>query len=76
MTNFPVRLFRKYTEGVWNIRRKRKTSAYMIAAAASYLLTVLGFLNQNTIEEIIGSDIDSDMLRLQKRTYHCLAMME
>ena len=45
----------------------------MIVVAAEDLLTVLGFLNQDTIEKIIGSDINIQLLEIAKKNLSLLS---
>ncbi|NLA84979.1 MAG: hypothetical protein GX854_10790 [Clostridiales bacterium] len=74
MTNFPVRLAQEiYGRCLEYSPEKENICLYDCCCGGGYLLTVLGFLNQNTIEEIIGSDIDSDMLRIAEKNLSLLS---
>ena len=66
-TNFPVRLAQElYGRCLEHSNSKKDICLYDCCCGGGYLLTVLGFLNQDTIGEIIGSDIDDNCLSVAK----------
>ncbi len=73
MTNFPVRLAQEiYGRCLQYSPKKRNICLYDCCCGGGYLLTVLGFLNQDTIGKIIGSDINMEMLDIAKKNLSLL----
>ena len=71
MTNFPVRLAQEiYGRCLQYSSKKNNICLYDCCCGGGYLLTVLGFLNQDTIGRIMGSDINLELLNTAKRIYH------
>ena len=74
MTNFPVRLAQEiYGRCLEYSTKKRDICLYDCCCGGGYLLTVLGFLNQDTIGCIIGSDINEDLLNIARRNLSLLS---
>lgn len=74
MTNFPVRLAQEiYGRCLKYSPKKNNICLYDCCCGGGYLLTVLGFLNQDTIGMIIGSDIDEEMLNIAKKNLSLLS---
>ncbi|GFN36612.1 hypothetical protein [Tepidimicrobium xylanilyticum] len=74
MTNFPVRLAQEiYGRCIEYSRKKNNICLYDCCCGGGYLVTVLGFLNQNTISRIIGSDIDLELLEVAKKNLSLLS---
>ena len=73
MTNFPVRLAQEiYRRCLEHSPKKNDIALYDCCCGGGYLLTVLGFLNQDTIRKIIGSDIDMEMLNVAEKNLSLL----
>lgn len=73
MTNFPVRLAQEiYGRCVSYLDKKDNISIYDPCCGGGYLLTVLGFLNMGSINEIIGSDISDQAVELAKNNLSLL----
>lgn len=65
VTNFPVRLAQEsYGRCLEYSDKQDGICLYDCCCGGGYLLTVLGFLNQDTVAEIIGSDIDEKSLEI------------
>lgn len=63
--NFPVRLAQElYGRCLEYSEKKKDICLYDCCCGGGYMLTVLGFLNQDTIGEIVGSDIDEKALSI------------
>ncbi|HHU78341.1 MAG TPA: hypothetical protein GXZ29_05605 [Clostridiales bacterium] len=74
MTNFPVRLAQEiYGRCLQHSRKKNNICLYDCCCGGGYLLTVLGFLNQDTIVKIIGSDINIEMLKIAEKNLSLLS---
>ena len=74
MTNFPVRLAQEiYGRCLQYSAKKSDICLYDCCCGGAYLLTVLGFLNQDTIRKIIGSDIDIEILNIAKKNLSLLS---
>ena len=74
MTNFPVRLAQEiYGRCLQHSRKKNNICLYDCCCGGGYLLTVLGFLNQDTIVKIIGSDIKIEMLKIAEKNLTLLS---
>lgn len=74
MTNFPVRLAQEiYGRCLEYSIKKNNICLYDCCCGGGYLLTVLGFLNQDTIGKIIGSDINMEMLDIAKKNLSLLS---
>lgn len=74
MTNFPVRLAQEiFGRCLQYSPKKRDICLYDCCCGGGYLLTVLGFLNQDTIEKIIGSDINIQLLEIAKKNLSLLS---
>jgi len=74
MTNFPVRLAQEiYGRCLEYSPKKNNICLYDCCCGGGYLLTVLGFLNQDTIGKIIGSDIDTELLDVAKKNLSLLS---
>jgi len=75
MTNFPVRLAQEiYGRCLEHSKKKKDVILYDCCCGGAYLLTVLGFLNQDTIGMIIGSDVDYEILNNAKKNLSLLTM--
>lgn len=75
MTNFPVRLAQEiYGRCLQYSQKKDNICLYDCCCGGAYLLTVLGFLNQDTISEIIGSDINTEILDIAKKNLSLLSI--
>ena len=73
MTNFPVRLAQEiYGRCLEYSTKKEDIVLYDCCCGGGYLLTVLGFLNQDTINRIIGSDIDEEMVQMARKNLSLL----
>lgn len=73
MTNFPVRLAQEiYGRCLQYSPKKRNICLYDCCCGGGYLLTILGFLNQDTIGQIIGSDINVELLSTAKKNLSLL----
>jgi len=73
ITNFPVRLAQEiYGRCLQYSPKKKNIYLYDCCCGGGYLLTVLGFLNQDTIEKIIGSDINYESLDIAKKNFSLL----
>lgn len=74
MTNFPVRLAQEiYGRCLQYSPKKSNICLYDCCCGGGYLLTVLGFLNQDTIGRIIGSDINTELLGIAKKNLSLLS---
>jgi 23S rRNA G2445 N2-methylase RlmL len=74
VTNFPVRLAQElYGRCLEHSIKKEDICLYDCCCGGGYLLTVLGFLNQDTIGEIIGSDINSASINIAKKNLSLLS---
>ncbi|HHY41564.1 MAG TPA: hypothetical protein GX514_01760 [Thermoanaerobacterales bacterium] len=74
MTNFPVRLAQEiYGRCLEYSSKQKDICLYDCCCGGGYLLTVLGFLNQDTIGKIIGSDIDIELLSVAKKNLSLLS---
>jgi tRNA G10 N-methylase Trm11 len=77
MTNFPVRLAQEiYGRCLQYSPKKTNICLYDCCCGGGYLLTVLGFLNQDTIKKIVGSDIDIEILNIAKKNLSLLSKEE
>jgi tRNA G10 N-methylase Trm11 len=73
VTNFPVRLAQElYGRCLEHSIKKENICLYDCCCGGGYLLTVLGFLNQDSIGEIIGSDIDSHSTKIAEKNLSLL----
>lgn len=73
MTNFPVRLAQEiYGRCLQYSPKKKDICLYDCCCGGGYLLTVLGFLNQDTIGKIMGSDINISLLNTAKKNLSLL----
>lgn len=73
MTNFPVRLAQEiYGRCLEYSPKKRNIILYDCCCGGGYLLSVLGFLNQDTIGKIMGSDINPDLLKIAEKNLNLL----
>lgn len=73
MTNFPVRLAQEiYGRCLQYSPKKNNICLYDCCCGGGYLLTVLGFLNQDTIARIIGTDIDVQLLNTARKNLSLL----
>jgi tRNA G10 N-methylase Trm11 len=74
MTNFPVRLAQEiYGRCLQYSPKKSNITLYDCCCGGGYLLTIIGFLNQDTIGRIIGSDINENMLHIAKKNLSLLS---
>lgn len=74
MPNFPVRLAQEiFGRCLAYSAKKEDICLYDCCCGGGYLLTVLGFLNQGIISEIVGSDIDRQALRIAKNNLSLLS---
>ena len=75
MTNFPVRLAHEiYGRCLEYSPKKADISLYDCCCGGGYLLTVLGFLNQDTIGKIFGSDINEEILHVANKNLSLLGI--
>lgn len=75
MTNFPVRLAQEiYGRCLRYSPKKNNICLYDCCCGGGYLLTVLGFLNQDTIGRIIGSDINRELLNIAEKNLSLLSI--
>ncbi|HEY8361602.1 MAG TPA: hypothetical protein VIK77_01805 [Tissierellaceae bacterium] len=75
MTNFPVRLAQEiYGRCLEYSSKKGSITLYDCCCGGGYLLTVLGFLNQDTIVKLIGSDINEEILHIAKKNLSLLTI--
>lgn len=73
MTNFPVRLAQEiYGRCLEYSPKKNNITLYDCCCGGAYLLSVLGFLNQDTIGKIIGSDINEAILPIAEKNLSLL----
>lgn len=73
LTNFPVRLLQEVYQRCWHYSvKKENITLYDGCCGGGYLLTILGFLNPNTISTLVGSDINSDSLEVAKMNLNLL----
>lgn len=73
--NFPVRLINEiYGRCLEYSGKEKNISIYDCCLGGGYSLTVLGFLNQDTISQIYGSDIDENMLVIAGKNLSLLSM--
>ena len=73
MTNFPVRLAQEiYGRCLEHSPKKTNITLYDCCCGGAYLLTVLGFLNQDTIGKIFGSDINEEILHIAEKNLSLL----
>lgn len=74
MTNFSVRLAQEiYGRCLQYSPKKSNICLYDCCCGGGYLLTVLGFLNQNTIGRIMGSDINGHTLATAEKNLSLLS---
>ncbi|NLY42701.1 MAG: hypothetical protein GX066_01760 [Clostridiaceae bacterium] len=74
MTNFPVRLAQEiFGRCLQYSPIKNNICLYDCCCGGGYLLTVLGFLNQDTIGKIIGSDINIELLDIAEKNLSLLS---
>ena len=74
MTNFPVRLAQEiYGRCLQYSPKKKDICLYDCCCGGGYLLTVLGFLNQDSLVKIIGSDINPELLEIAKKNLSLLS---
>jgi len=72
--NFPVRLINEiYNRCLEYSNKKEDLCLYDCCCGGGYSLTVLGFLNQQSISKIIASDIDYKMLEIAKANLSLLS---
>src|SRR5690606_38122627 len=75
MTNFPVRLAQEiYGRCLEYSLKKEDILLYDCCCGGGYLITVLGFLNQDTITKIVGSDVDLELLEIAKKNLSLLTL--
>ncbi|MGI6576124.1 MAG: hypothetical protein ACOX3A_09905 [bacterium] len=75
MTNFPVRLAQEiYGRCLQYLPKKKNICVYDCCCGGGYLLTVLGFLNQDTIGRIIGSDINMELINTAQKNLSLLSI--
>lgn len=75
MTNFPVRLAQEiYGRCLKYSAKKRDIILYDCCCGGAYLLTVLGFLNQDSIGRIYGSDINKEILDIARTNLSLLSI--
>ena len=75
MTNFPVRLAQEiYGRCLEYSPKKSHITLYDCCCGGGYLLTVLGFLNQDSIGKIIGSDINEEILHTARKNLSLLTL--
>lgn len=75
MTNFPVRLAQEiYGRCLEYSSKKGSITLYDCCCGGGYLLTVLGFLNQDSIGKIIGSDINEEILHTARKNLSLLTL--
>lgn len=68
--NFPVRLANEiYGRCLAYSSKKDNISLYDCCCGGGYLLTILGLLNQDSIGELIGSDIEEKSLQVAEKIY-------
>jgi 23S rRNA (guanine2535-N1)-methyltransferase len=73
--NFPVRLINEiYGRCLSYSVKKDNICLFDCCCGGGYSLTVLGFLNQRTMKDIIASDIDPDMLKTAKSNLTLLSV--
>lgn len=73
-TNFPVRLANEiYRRCLEYSDKKKNICLYDCCCGGGYLVTVLGFLNQQSISKIVASDIDSKMVDIARRNLSLLS---
>lgn len=66
--NFPVRLTQEiYGRCLEYSNKKNNIFLYDCCCCGAYLLTVLGLLNQDSISEIYGNDIDAKAIEVAKK---------
>lgn len=66
--NFPVRLLNEiFRRSLDYAGKGREVTVYDPCCGGGYLLTVLGFCNQDRIVHLAGSDIDGEMVALARR---------
>lgn len=71
--NFPVRLVNEiYRRCLQYSNKKTDICLYDCCCGGGYSLTVLGLLNQESISEIIASDIDKNMLETANKNLSLL----
>ena len=71
--NYPVRLINEiYGRCLSYSERKEDLCLYDCCCGGGYSLTVLGFLNQQSISSIVGSDIDENMLTTAEKNLSLL----
>jgi SAM-dependent methyltransferase len=74
VTNFPVRLaWEIYGRCLEHSRKKNDICLYDCCCGGGYLLTVLGILNQDSITEIIGSDINPKAVEIAQKNLSLLS---
>ncbi|NLX62814.1 MAG: hypothetical protein GXZ06_10025 [Tissierellia bacterium] len=74
MTNFPVRLAQEiYGRCLQYLPKREDICLYDCCCGGGYLLTVLGFLNQDTIGSILGSDINEDLINVARKNLSLLS---
>lgn len=73
VTNFPIRLAQEiYGRCLSYSEKKEDITLYDCCCGGGYLLTSLGFLNQDTLGEIIGSDIDEASTQVAQKNLDLL----
>lgn len=71
--NYPVRLINEiYGRCLSYSEKKEDLCLYDCCCGGGYSLTVLGFLNQQSISSIVGSDIDENMLTTAEKNLSLL----
>jgi len=74
MTNFPVRLAQEiFSRCLQYSPKKNNICLYDCCCGGGYLLTVLGFLNQDRIAKIAGSDINAEVLDIARKNLSLLS---
>ena len=74
MTNFPVRLAQEiFGRCLQYSPKKKNICLYDCCCGGGYLLTVLGFLNQDSIGKLMGSDVDVELLSIAKKNLSLLS---
>jgi tRNA G10 N-methylase Trm11 len=72
--NYPVRLVNEiYRRCLAYSAKKENIKLYDPCCGGAYLLTVLGFCNQNTISTIYASDIDDSMVKYASKNLSLLS---
>ncbi len=74
VTNFPVRLSQEIFRRCLEFSPKKKDIVlYDCCCGIGYMLTVLGFLNQDVIYSLIGSDINKEFIEIAEKNLDLLS---